>query len=97
MNCGENLPEITELLDDTKRIILEHHEMPNGDGYPKKLHASQIAPLSCLFILSQQLTFCLIRNDFDPERLKDFIKNNEIIFKQGNFNKFYSAAAKIFL
>lgn len=90
------LPNLKEVLDDTKRIILEHHEMPNGDGYPKKLNAGQISPLSCLFILSQQITFCLMRNDFDNQRLKDFIRNNEIIFKQGNFTKFYNIASKKF-
>lgn len=90
------LPVSIEVLDDTKKIIMEHHEMPNGDGYPKKLTASQISPLSCLFILSQQITFCLLRNNFSQERLKDFLTNSESAFNQGNFSKFFNIAEAIF-
>ncbi len=96
INSAKMLPSFNEIVNDTKRIILEHHEMPNGDGYPKKLTANQIAPLSALFVLSHQITLCLFRNDFDKTRLKDFITNNEIVFKQGNFSKFYQIAAKKF-
>jgi response regulator RpfG family c-di-GMP phosphodiesterase len=90
------LPNVKEVTDDTKKIILEHHEMPNGDGYPKKLNANQISPLSCIFIMAQQISFCLLRNDYQKSRLKDFLKNNEIIFKQGNFTKFYNIAVTKF-
>ena len=37
---------------DVDRLILEHHEMPNGDGFPRGLSGTQISPLSCAFILS---------------------------------------------
>ncbi len=94
---AEYLPQNTELIEETKRIILEHHEMPTGDGYPKKLTATQIAPLSALFILSQQITFCLIRNNFSKERLRDFLTNSEATFSQGNFSKFYKACETIFV
>lgn len=97
VNSAKLLPNMKEVVDDTRRIITEHHEMPNGDGYPKKLNANQIAPMSCLFILSQQITFCLLRNNFNKQRLSDFLKNNEVIFKQGNFTKFYTIAAKKFI
>ncbi|MDO9183156.1 MAG: HD domain-containing phosphohydrolase, partial [Bacteriovorax sp.] len=90
------LPANIELLEDTKKIITEHHELPNGDGYPRKLTASQIAPLSCLFILSQQISFCLIRNNFSQDRLKDFLVNSESTFDQGNFSKYYQLALTIF-
>jgi response regulator RpfG family c-di-GMP phosphodiesterase len=93
---AELLPPFGEVLDDTKRIILEHHELPNGDGYPKRLNSTQIAPMSALFILAQQITYCLIRNDYDKDRLNNFIKNNEVIYKQGNFAKFYNIAAQKF-
>lgn len=91
------LPESGELILETKRIILEHHELPNGDGYPKKLRANQIAPLSCLFILSQEITFCLIRNNFSKERLSDFLINKKDYYNQGNFIKFYKVAEAIFV
>ena len=70
--------------------------MPNGDGYPKRLTAQQISSLSCLFILSQKIVFCLLHNNFSSERLRDFLRNSESIYNQGNFSKFYKAAESIF-
>jgi len=90
------LDSSNELFEDTKKIIREHHELPNGDGYPKKLLATQIAPLSCLFILSQNISFCLIRNNFSKDRLRDYLRNADAEFNQGNFAKFFKLAKEIF-
>ena len=90
------LPDNYEVVEDTKRIILEHHELPNGEGYPRKLNSNQISPLSCLFILSQEITYCLLRNNFSNERLRDFLKNSSKDYSQGNFLKFYSVAETLF-
>lgn len=96
LQSAKLVPNIQDLLDDVKRIIAEHHEMPMGDGYPRKLNSNQISGLSALFIISHHITLCLMRNDYDKDRLKNFIKNNEIVFKHGNFSKFYSIAMKKF-
>lgn len=90
------LPAKMELFEDTTKIILEHHEKPHGNGYPKKLNAFSISPLSCLFILSQEITFNLIRNDFDVERLRDFLFNIKEDYSTGNFAKFYKSSETIF-
>lgn len=96
-NSSSNyLPESFEVVDDTKKIILEHHELPNGEGYPRKLNSLQIAPLSCLFIIAQQITFCLIRNNFSRENLQAFLTNSEKEFNQGNFATFYNIAKNVF-
>lgn len=86
----------SDLAEDTKKIILEHHELPNGNGYPKGLNASQISQLSCLFIMAQLIALCLIRNNFSLDRLNDFLANSEHEYNQGNFSKFYKAAKSIF-
>lgn len=91
-NSAMCLPDNYEVVEDTKKIIIEHHELPNGNGYPRHLDASQIAPLSCLFILAQEITYCLIRNNFSHERLRDFLENSSKDYNQGNFTKFYTAA-----
>lgn len=85
-----------EVIGDTERIIQEHHELPNGDGYPKKLAANQISPLSCLFIISQEIAGCLLRNNYSQENLKNFLVNLEEEYDQGNFSKFYKIARSIF-
>lgn len=90
------LPSSMDLFEDTSRIIIEHHEKPNGKGYPKKLNSFSISPLSCLFILSQEISFNLIRNDFDQQRLRDLLFNIREDYSTGNFAKFYKSAETIF-
>lgn len=93
---AEFLPEINDLVEETRKIIMEHHELPDGDGYPKGLSATQISSLGTLFILSEQISLCLIRNNFSKDRLKDFLTNSEKVFNKGNFSKFYNIARTIF-
>lgn len=40
---------------DVGQICLQHHERPDGSGFPKRLDALHIAPLSALFILAEEL------------------------------------------
>ena len=47
--------EFREIPPDVDIIILEHHERPDGLGFPRKLHYRQIAPLSALFIIAHDL------------------------------------------
>lgn len=90
------LPETMDVFEDTTKIIVEHHEKPRGNGYPKKLNANSISPLSCLFILSQEITFNLLRNDFDKDRLNDFLFNIKEEYSEGNFGRFYKAIEAVF-
>jgi response regulator RpfG family c-di-GMP phosphodiesterase len=90
------LPMNQDLFEDSAKIILEHHEKPDGSGYPKALNSYSISPLACLFILSQEITFNLIRNDFDMERLRDFLTNNRELYHSGNFSKYFTAAENLF-
>lgn len=96
-SSAEYLTEGMEIIEDTRKIILEHHELPEGDGYPKKLTAHQISPLSCLFILSHHISLCLLRNEFSKERLSDYLVNSAPSFRLGNFAKFYKACEIIFV
>lgn len=64
-NCAEFLShsqKASELLDqipgipaDTSRIILEHHEVGEDFGFPRKMATSKTTPLSQLFIFSHYL------------------------------------------
>lgn len=68
----ELLAHFKDIPADIDRILIEQHEMPNGDGIPKKLNASQVAPLSAVFILTGILARVVLRDgsSFD---LKEFV------------------------
>ncbi len=85
-----------DLFNDVRKIILEHHELPNGKGYPKKLDSKQISSLSALFIISHHIADCLYRNDYNKESLNQYLINIEPDFHSGNFRLFFEHAKTLF-
>jgi hypothetical protein len=83
------------LLDETL-IIRQHHEKPDGTGFPKGLTSKNIAPMSCAFILCYDFVQTLVENCKTPEEI-DCQKIFDILgddYKTGNFEKPYHALRK---
>lgn len=81
------LVNFKDLPADIDRILIEQHEMPSGDGFPKKLNASQIAPLSAVFIITGILARVVLRDgkSFD---LREFVAVIEAKgYSKGNFRE----------
>ncbi|WP_127717447.1 HD domain-containing phosphohydrolase [Halobacteriovorax sp. HLS] len=76
--------EMSFISPDVSKIIIEHHEKPDGSGFPKGLKSSQISPLSCIFILALRLSHFMIFNDYekDGKSYLEFLKQN---YNKGNF------------
>lgn len=60
---------------ETITIIEQHHEMPDGSGFPHGINSNRFNQLSTIFIVSQQFTNMLHDNDYN------FEKRGEIISK----------------
>lgn len=76
-------------LADVDKILVQHHETPDGKGYPRRLFANQIAPLAALFIVAHEIVHIWIdRPDFD---MRDFATEYETWFADGAFKKIRSA------
>lgn len=86
-----------DTFNESKKIIEEHHEKPDGTGYPRGLSASQIAPLSALFIIAHDIANNLYRNEYNKTDLKNMLDNLESKYAQGNFKNFYEAAKISFI
>ena len=75
---------------DIDKIIFDHHEMPDGSGFPRKLGASQLGPLSCLFIVSGILARYFLNNKADF-KLEKFIEKFEPKgYSAGNFKESFN-------
>lgn len=48
---------------ETDFIILQHHELPNGEGFPRGLNANNLTILSCVFALSSQFVAKLVSSE----------------------------------
>lgn len=84
--------EAATLLTDSKtfspdviKIILNHHERPDGTGYPNKKNCDDIPPLSCLFIIVEDFVKRIFSKKLDQEMI-DGIKDDFMkVYNKGNF------------
>ncbi|MEW6057050.1 MAG: HD domain-containing phosphohydrolase [Bdellovibrionota bacterium] len=73
-------------------IIRQHHERPNGSGFPGRLTETEIDPLSCVFIISHELLS--FKTKFGNTRdLSSFINEVSDEYSKGNFRKIIKAIA----
>ncbi|MCB9061339.1 MAG: response regulator [Halobacteriovoraceae bacterium] len=79
-------------------IIMQHHERPDGTGFPKGLNSKQIQPLACVFIVAEEFVNRAYRSKFeDKELLKKIIVDmKKSCFNEGNFKRPYEAISKLF-
>lgn len=68
---------------DTEVIIRQHHELPNGKGWPKKVSWAKINPLSALFIVAHDYVDYVLKND--AHDINDFIEDAEQRYTQSTF------------
>ena len=69
-----------------EQILLQHHERPDGTGYPRKLMGSAIDPLASVFIVAHDLVQ-YIESNSGHHSLPDFLKLKEEEYKVGHFHK----------
>lgn len=84
-NSVEILAAFKAIPPDVDRILIEQHEMPDGNGFPRKLNANQIGQLSCVFILTSILAKHILKQKafFDIEAFVTKIEAQG--YGQGNF------------
>jgi response regulator RpfG family c-di-GMP phosphodiesterase len=86
--------DMKEIIDETKKIILEHHEKPDGSGYPRGINATQISSLSSLFNICHDIALAMIKNDYDAAKVKIFLEDRKEYYHVGNYANFYEQAIK---
>jgi len=75
----------SEVPPDVDLIIAQHHERPNGTGFPRGLSAQNIAPLSAVFIIAHDLVDYIFDNGMRDIEL--FFGEYKEKYSQGHFKK----------
>ena len=78
---------------DTDVLAYQHHESPDGSGFPLGLRAEKISPLSALFIVATEFSFYFLKDE-DPT-LDDFILKCHSRYDFVNFRKVIKALEKV--
>lgn len=79
------------------KVIMDHHERPDGSGFPQGLMANAIPPMSCVFIISHEIVDFLIEKDFQTQYLVSKIQGMEEEFNKGNFKRPFNCMREILL
>ncbi len=74
---------------ETITIIEQHHELPDGSGYPHGINSNRFNQLSTIFIVSQQFTSMLHEAEYDYEKRLEII--SKIRSKYGSSKMFDKA------
>lgn len=77
----------TEFPPDVDHIIAQHHERPDGTGFPHRLTSARIHPLASLFIVVEDLVNFLGARDDLEAGVQEFLLLRSELYGQGNFRK----------
>jgi HD-GYP domain-containing protein (c-di-GMP phosphodiesterase class II) len=89
LHASQTSQTIEVLPPDVDQIILQHHEAPDGSGYPRGLTANRIHYLAAVFIIAEDLIGFLGGGEALETSLKDFLTWGENRYQQGNFKKIF--------
>jgi hypothetical protein len=78
---------------DTGVLAFQHHEIPDGSGFPQGLRAEKISPLSALFIVATDFSFYFLKDD-EPT-MDDFLLKCHSRYDFVNFRKVIKALERI--
>lgn len=92
---GANLIKryFTSAPPDTDALAYQHHELPDGSGFPQGLRAEKISPLSALFIVATDFSYYFLKDD-EPT-MDDFLLKCNSRYDYVNFRKVIKALERI--
>jgi hypothetical protein len=78
---------------DTEALAYQHHEQPDGNGFPMRLKAERISPLSALFIVANDFAYYFLLDE-EPT-MDDFLLKCHSRYDYVNFRKVVKALEKL--
>lgn len=94
--AAELINSLEAFFNDSAVIMQEHHEKPDGSGFPRGLTAVTISPLSCVFILAHNFIDQVFENgNVRLEKIPNTIDKMRKDYTKGNFKKPFESLLKI--
>ncbi len=83
------LLKVKNIPPDVDQIILQHHELKDGTGFPRGLVSNRISPFATLFIIVEDLINFIGDSQNYDEKIQLFIKMRAERYNSGNFKKVF--------
>lgn len=80
-----------EVPADVDKIIIQHHELPMGTGFPEAINHVHIHPLASLMMVAHDLVDWVIDHPGPDPQVEAFIEAHAEKYKIGNFRKILKA------
>jgi hypothetical protein len=77
---------------ETEVLVLQHHEMPDGTGFPGKIQADRLSPLVQLFVITHDFVH-YVMNEPEPN-LDIYFLRAEARFPQNSFRRYLGLLKK---
>lgn len=95
--CAQKFDEIPA---DVDLILSQHHERPDGSGFPKGLTSTRISPLSVVFIIAHDLVHYVLEKNKSETKiseadLKKFVADYPPQYIIGNFKRVLATVSKM--
>jgi response regulator RpfG family c-di-GMP phosphodiesterase len=85
LDAFELILEYPNIPSKVAEIICQHHETPEGDGFPNSLRPSNIDALSAVFIMAHEFVNALEEFGYDEEKVDEIINSMRQRFDVGPF------------
>lgn len=89
VHASQTAQTIDVLPPDVDQIILQHHEAPDGSGFPRGLGHVRIHYLAAVFIIAEDLVRFLDDGVALETSMKDFLTWGSERYREGNFKKVF--------
>lgn len=95
LKCAELVKEITAKYPQVDTIITQHHERPDGSGFPYGKDYNQITPLSCLFIVAHDFVSRVYERHFHIDDVMEICEEMKIEYTLGQFKRCMMALTNV--
>lgn len=96
---NELIRPFEDVPSDVDPILAEHHERPDGSGFPRGIAGSRIGPLSAVFIVAHDLVDEVFKQGkgtkLDADLIQRFVGDRQKVYEGGTFKKFLKVLEKI--
>jgi response regulator RpfG family c-di-GMP phosphodiesterase len=93
---SKTLENDQHLPEGVSQIIQQHHEQPDGSGFPKKLGALNISPMSAVFIIAEDFVHHMDGRSISKEIVAEIQEKFQEKYNKGNFKKPLEGLLKTF-
>jgi len=93
----QTLRSFPDVPPNVESIILEHHERPNGLGFPSGLDSFRVSPLACILIIAEEFVDHVFRHGFNEDSRNEALEKMSKEFCKGNFKEPMNALLKIYI